>query len=84
MNSQEQSFNIFSYSVTKAGKDKCGDAFAVNKLKEENLLILAVADSVSSLPCDWLSSKTACEPVVSVFTETKGSIESRMKTAAAW
>lgn len=75
-------YQIFSYSVTKAGKDKCGDAFAVQELKEENLIILVVADGVSSLPCDWLASKTACETVVSVFTETKGSIAGRMKTAA--
>ena len=75
-------YKIFTHSVTKAGKEKCGDAFAVQELKEENLIVLAVADGVSSLPCDWLASKTACETVVSVFTETKGSIADRMKTAA--
>lgn len=83
MNSFNQTFGLFSYSVTKAGKDKCGDAFAVQELKEENLVILAVADGVSSLPCDWLASKTACETVVSVFTEMKGNIADRMKTAAS-
>ncbi len=83
MNPHEQTFNVFSYSVTKAGKEKCGDAFAVQELKEENLVILAVADGVSSYPCDWLASKTACETVVSVFAETKESIPGRMKTAAA-
>lgn len=82
MNPHEQKFNVFSYSVTKAGKEKCGDAFAVQELKEEKLIILMVADGVSSLPCDWLASKTACETVVSVFTKTKGSIPDRMKTAA--
>ena len=82
MNSPNQTFSIFSYSVTKAGKDKCGDAFAVQEVKEENLIILMIADGVSSLPCDWLASKTACETVVSVFTKTKGSISDRMKTAA--
>lgn len=82
MNLPSLQYQIFSYSVTKAGKDKCGDAFAVQELKEENLIILMVADGVSSLPCDWLASKTACETVVSVFTETKGSIAGRMKTAA--
>ncbi len=82
MNSLEQTFGLFSYSVTKAGKEKCGDAFVVRELEEENLIILAVADGVSSLPCDWLASKTACETVVSVFTETEGSIAGRMRTAA--
>lgn len=82
MNSFSQTFDVFSYSVTKAGKEKCGDAFAVQELKEENLIVLAVADGVSSLPCDWLASKTACETVVSVFANTKGSIAERMKTAS--
>jgi len=83
MDSLNPTFKIFSYSVTKAGKDKCGDAFAVQELKEENLIILMVADGVSSLPCDWLASKTACETVISVFTNTKGSLAERMKTAAS-
>jgi PPM family protein phosphatase len=76
-------FHTFSYSVTKSGKEKCGDAFAVRKLDEENLIILAVADGVSSCPCDWLASKTACETVTAVFSETSGNIERRMKTATA-
>lgn len=76
-------YQTFSYSVTKAGKEKCGDAFVVQEFKDENLIILAVADGVSSLPCDWLASKTACETVVSVFTKTIGSIAERMKTAAS-
>jgi len=83
MNSPEKTFDIFSYSVTKAGKDKCGDAFAVQELMEEHLVMLVVADGVSSLPCDWLASKTACETVVTVFTKTEGSISERMKMAAS-
>lgn len=82
MNSLNQKFGLFSYSVTKAGKENCGDAFAVRELKEENLVILMVADGVSSLPCDWLASRTTCETVASVFTETTGSIAGRMKAAA--
>jgi serine/threonine protein phosphatase PrpC len=81
MNSLNQRFGLFSHSVIKSGKEKCGDAFAVQELKEENLIVLAVADGVSSLPCNWLASKTACRTVVSVFTETKESIADRMKTA---
>jgi hypothetical protein len=51
---------LFSYSATKAGKFECGDAFAMRELKEENLVVMVVADGISSLPCDWLASKTAC------------------------
>lgn len=82
MNPVNENFRLFAQSVTKAGKDKCGDAFVVHEVNEENLIILAVADGVSSLPCDWLASKTACETVVSVFTHSEGSISHRMKTAA--
>jgi serine/threonine protein phosphatase PrpC len=79
-----QMFGIFSNSVTKAGKEKCGDSFAIRELKEENLIVLAVADGVSSCPCDWRASKTACETVVSVFESASGgSLQGRMKSAAA-
>ena len=71
-----------SQSATKAGKEKCGDAFVVHESKEEDLIILAVADGISTLPCDWLASKTARETIVSVFAETRGSICERMETAA--
>jgi serine/threonine protein phosphatase PrpC len=82
MNLVNDKFQLFAQSVSKAGKDKCGDAFVVHELSEENLIILAVADGVSSLPCDWLASKTACETVVFVFAQTEGSTSHRMKTAA--
>ena len=83
MNKSDKIFEVFSYSVTKSGKQKCGDAFLVHDLIDENLIVLAVADGVSSRPCDWLASKTACETIVSVFSEIKGSIPERMKIAAA-
>lgn len=75
-------YHIFSYSVTKAGKEKCGDAFVVRELKDENLVLLAVADGISSLPCDWRASQMACETVVTEFMETEGSIAGKMKIAA--
>jgi serine/threonine protein phosphatase PrpC len=78
-----QKFNVFSHAVGKAGKEKCGDALAVYESKEETLVLLAVADGVSSCPCDWLAAKTACETVVAAFTETSGGVPGRMKAAAA-
>jgi serine/threonine protein phosphatase PrpC len=83
MSSSNQKFNVFSHSVRKAGKEKCGDAFAVYESKEENLVLLAVADGVSSCPCDWLASKIACETVANAFTETSGGVPGRMKAAAS-
>ncbi len=47
-----KSYETFAYSITKAGKEKCGDAFAVHEFTEENLIVLVVADGVSSCPCD--------------------------------
>ncbi len=83
MNTIIRLFGVFSYSATKAGKEKCGDAFSVLELPEESLIVVAVADGVSSRPCDWLASKTACETIVSFFPETTGNISERMKFAAA-
>ena len=80
LNSQ---FQYFSGSVAKAGKDKCGDAFIVRELAEENLVVMMVADGVSTLPCDWLASKTACETAFAAFRELTGSLAGRMRAAAA-
>lgn len=81
MKTSDGNYRIFSRSATKAGKEKCGDAFVVRESKEEGLVILAVADGVSTLPCDWLASKTACESLIAAFAETTGDLSDRMKTA---
>lgn len=69
MNSTNRTFEIFSHSATKTGKEKCGDSYAAAELKENGLILLAAADGVSSAPCDWLASKTACEVVRRLFVE---------------
>lgn len=82
MNVASSKFQIFAYSETKAGKEKCGDAFTVLEIKEEKLVVLAVADGVSSCPCDWLASKIACDTVNEVFVESQENYTSRMINAA--
>ncbi len=82
MNVDNPKFKIFTQSVTKSGKDKCGDAFTVLEIKNENLVVLAVADGVSSCPCDWFASKIACDTVNEVFAESQENYTSRMINAA--
>ncbi|MBE7516123.1 MAG: DUF1810 family protein [Chloracidobacterium sp.] len=75
-------FMVFAKRVTKSGKEKCGDSFVVEVLEQENMLVLAVADGVSSSPCDWKASETACEAVLEKFKKSSGSVALRMTTAA--
>lgn len=76
-------FSVFAQRVTKAGKSKCGDSFLAHFIEKENLLLLAIADGVSSSPCDWMASETACKTLVERFSSASGCIHGRMEIAAA-
>jgi uncharacterized protein (DUF1810 family)/serine/threonine protein phosphatase PrpC len=75
-------FKVFADRVTKEGKTRCGDSFAVEMLDDDGVLLLVVADGVSSCPCDWKASEVACEAVIKKFKECKGSVSDRMVRAA--
>lgn len=75
-------FSIFAQRVAKSGKAKCGDSFAIEFIEEERLLVLTVADGVSSSPCDWKASETACEALLERFKSASGNVPQRMVNAA--
>lgn len=52
--------DIAGQTRKKPGKARNGDALGY-KLLENGLIIMALADGVSSASCDWLASKTACQ-----------------------
>lgn len=79
---KDKSFTVIAERITKAGKEKCGDSFAAEYLEEEKILLLIVADGVSSSPCDWRASELACETTVTRFRACDGNIAARMKAAA--
>ena len=78
-----QQFFCLCESSRQVGKDKCGDSFAVGYFEDDGILLLAVADGVSSCPCDWKASETACEAVLERFKSASGSIAQRMVNAAS-
>lgn len=79
---RHEKFNAFAERITKGGKEKCGDSFVVEHLEEEQMLLLLVADGVSTSPCDWKASEVACETAVKKFETAIGDIPARMKIAA--
>lgn len=52
---------IYGYTIPKYDKEKNGDHYLIEELKEESLLMALVADGVSRQPCDWKASSTACK-----------------------
>lgn len=81
--SSELPFRVFARRNSKSGKPTCGDSLAVKYFEDEELLLLAVADGVSSSPCDWKAAETACEAVVKRFNTASGTIGERMLNAAS-
>ncbi len=79
---EDGGFSVFAQRVAKSGKAKCGDSFAVEFIEEKRLLVLAVADGVSSSPCDWKASETACEALLERFRSASGNVPQRMVNAA--
>lgn len=81
-NEQHDSFGYFAGKINKPGKGRCGDSFAVEYFSDENILLLVVADGVSTCPCDWAASEKACRVVTSSFKVCAGTLGARMKAAA--
>lgn len=79
---EQRAFKFIAEKVTKSDKAKCGDSFVVEYLENEEILLLVVADGVSSCPCDWKASEVACNVVVKKFKDSQGSIATRMISAA--
>lgn len=80
---EHESFTVFAHKTAKAGKERCGDSFAVRFFEEEQILLLVVADGVSSSPCDWKASETACDALMERFQSASGNVSQRMVNAAA-
>lgn len=75
-------FKVFAQRVAKAGKTRCGDSYVAEFLEDENILILAVSDGVSSSPCDWKAAEVACNAAIERFNSSEGSTAQRMAAAA--
>ncbi|MCE7991081.1 MAG: SpoIIE family protein phosphatase [Roseivirga sp.] len=68
----ESSYQLVSNTLAKPGKRKNGDYC---KTVDSSTYVLAlVADGITSLPCDWKASKTACENLTSY-------VQKQIKTA---
>lgn len=72
---------IASHGVAAPGKARNGDACGHRELADEDLVVLVVADGVSSRPSDWKASDVACEVVLSGFAQQSGSLEARLVRA---
>ena len=61
-------FEIFGISQVERNKGKCGDYYAYKVFNDE-WVVMALADGVGSMPCDWLASKTTCEMFIQKIGE---------------
>ncbi len=61
------SFAIFGITEKHQEKKWNGDHILYHVIKAENLVVALLADGVSNSPCDYLSSKTACEKFMQEF-----------------
>ena len=60
-------------------KDRNGDHILYQIVDAENLVVALLADGVSNSPCDWLSSRTACEKFMQEFlAQPMASLEERI------
>lgn len=76
-------FTVLAERVSKGGKERCGDSLGVDYIEDENILLLVVADGVSSCPCDWKASEVACEAALARFKKlSEGTIAQRIAKAA--
>jgi serine/threonine protein phosphatase PrpC len=72
-------FDVCAATITEAGKSRGGDCFCICEIVHENTLISAISDGVSSSPCDWLASETACRTAVETFVHGEGEMSERLK-----
>ncbi len=62
-----ESFQIAGITEKFHEKDRNGDYILYQVVDAENLVVALLADGVSNSPCDWLSSRTACEKFMKEF-----------------
>ena len=62
-----ESFQIAGITEKFHEKDRNGDHILYQVVDAENLVVALLADGVSNSPCDWLSSRTACEKFMKEF-----------------
>lgn len=61
------SFQIHGITEKYQEKNLNGDHILYQIVDAENLVVALLADGVSNSPCDWLSSRTACEKFMKEF-----------------
>ena len=60
-------FEIFGITEKHQEKKRNGDHILYQVIEAENLVVALLADGVSNSPCDYLSSRTACEKFMEEF-----------------
>jgi len=74
-----ESFEIFGITEKHREKKHNGDHILYRVIQDENLVVALLADGVSNSPCDYLSSKTACETFMQDFlTASMSDLEERI------
>ena len=74
-------FEIFGITEKYQNKEQPqnGDHILYRVIPEENLVVALLADGVSNSPCDFLSSRTACETFMQDFlAASKSDLEERI------
>jgi serine/threonine protein phosphatase PrpC len=77
---QRPDFELASHSIPKPGKPRNGDHVLTHEV-DQGIVVLVVADGVSSRPCDWLASETACRVATDAFAQASGTPVERIQTA---
>lgn len=72
-------FGVCAATIAEAGKSRGGDCFCISEVADENILVLAISDGVSSSPCDWLASETVCRAAVEAFVHGDGDSGARLQ-----
>ena len=76
------SFQIAGITEKFHEKDRNGDYILYKVIEAESLVVALLADGVSNSPCDWLSSRTACEKFMQEFlAKPMSSLEERILQA---
>jgi len=76
------SFQIHGITEKHQEKNLNGDHILYQVVDAENLVVALLADGVSNSPCDWLSSRTACEKFMQEFlAQPMANLEERIHHA---
>ena len=75
-------YTFYAASECHPGHPPNGDHFRHRFRPEDDCLVLAVSDGVSSHDHDWLASRTTCETCIDAFGEAGGKVEDRLVASA--